>query len=101
MKRYIKSSSGQSFRLYTIKNDYGYSILSLDYNKGDSYDICAEDGFKSQELDQMSEDGYIAEFSILDDRKVADAWNTELAARGLPDKITFDELRKKVRGCYL
>jgi len=100
MKRYIKSSSGQSFRLYTIKNDYGYLVLSLGYNKGNNYEICAEDGFKSSELDQMSDDGYIVEFGILDERKVVDAWNSELSARGLSGQITLDELKKKVRGCY-
>lgn len=100
MKRYIKSSSGATYRLYTIKSEYGYPLLTLDYNRGDSYEICAEDGFKSAELDQMSDDGYTVEFGILNQDIVVDTWNKELDARGLSGQITLDELKRKVRGLY-
>lgn len=98
MKKYIKSSS--EFQLYTIKNDYGYKLLSIVYIKGKGYEIWAEDGFKHPEVDQLSDDGYSIEFDSLSEKSVVDAWNKELSARDIPETITLDELKRKVRNTY-
>lgn len=99
MKRYIRASFFPS-QLYAVRDDYGYLVLSLIYAAGNGYEIVAEDGFKSDELSDMSDDGYAISFDILKERDVVDAWNSELSARNLSGQITLNDLRQKVRNCY-
>jgi hypothetical protein len=100
MKRYIKAFSIPN-QLYAVRDDYGYLVLSLIYTVGDGYKIVAEDGFASDELSDMSDDGYTISFDVLGKSAVVDAWNSELSARNLSGQITLDEFRQKVRNCYL
>lgn len=102
MKKCIKSSYNIPFELYKVTDpEWGYKVLSLIYAKGDGYEIWAEQGFKSEELDRLSDDGYSVEFSVLESKEVVAAWNLEVAARDLDSyQITADDLRKKVKDCF-
>lgn len=99
MKRYIRASS-IPYQLYAVKDNYGYLVLSLTYTAGNGYEIVAEDGFTSDELSAMSDDGYVISFGVLRERDAVDAWNSELSARNLSGQITLNDLRQKVRNCY-
>ena len=102
MKRCIKSSYNISFELYKVTDpEWGYEVLSLIYAKSDGYEIWAEQGFKSEELARLSDDGYSVKFSVLEAKEVVAAWNLEVDARDLDSyQITDEDLRKKVKNCY-
>lgn len=102
MKRYIKSSNSIPFELYKATDpEWGYKVLSLIYIKGAGYEIWAENGFKSEELDQLSDDGHSVKFGVSAKQDVVSAWNLEVDARNLTHyQITIEDLRKKVNNCY-
>ena len=102
MKRYIKSSNNIPFELYKVTDpEWGYKVLSLVFTKGDGYEIWAEDGFKSAELEQLSDNGYSVKYGVLAEQDVVSAWNLEVNARNLTQyQITPENLRKEVKNCY-